>query len=146
MTIIKAGYRVSVKTWENDADNYNNGLVEGLTKDEAKFVVDFIKLFSSQNDHRNRGIGNMYDPDKDERLSAEEKVKAVVDSHKDMLVASEALAAFIYEGEFNDDGWRDFAYNMTLAGGEFYTRVMDSYKVEFIPQDVELQDVTEEFK
>lgn len=53
-TIIPAGYRLSVTSWANDADNYKNEMVEGLTLDEVKFRVDFIKLFTSKNNRNDK--------------------------------------------------------------------------------------------
>lgn len=144
--IIPAGYRIVVTSWENDADNYNTGIIEGLTRPEAKFVAEFVMLFSSQNDHRNRGIGNMYEPTDAELAKAEAKVKAVVERHKATIQASEVLQYFLNEGEFNDCGWHEFAYDLNLAGGEFYTRVMDDFTVEFYPEPLEVQDVTAEFQ
>lgn len=145
MTIIKKGFRVTVTSWENDADNYNSGELQGLSHPEAAFIVDFVKLFSSQNDHTNRGIGNMYCPDSGEMAEAEARVMAVVQKHRATIEGSETFKYFLYEGEFNEDGWRDYAYDLTLSGGEFYTRVMDSFTVEFIAQDIVLEDVTQEF-
>ena len=147
MTIIKKGYRVTVKTWENDADNYKSGSIEGLSHQEAAFLVDFVKLFSSQNDRRNRGIGNMYDPSEAEREKAFERVKKVVEKHRTAVENNEEIKQYFFDEDvyFFEDVWAEYAYELTLSGGVFYTRVMDSYKVEFIPQDIVLEDVTGEF-
>jgi NADH:ubiquinone oxidoreductase subunit B-like Fe-S oxidoreductase len=148
MTVIKKGYRVTVKTWENDADNYNSGAVEGLSRPEAAFLVEFVKLFSSKNDHRNRGIGNMYEPRQSEIVAAEARIKEVVEKHKATIEDSEMMKEYFLaeDGSVDEGGWHEYAYEMTLTGGEFYTRVMESFKVEFIPQDIVLEDVTKEFK
>ena|SRR5438874_7441054 len=146
MSIIKKGFRVTVSTWENDADNYNSGSMEGLSRPEAAFLVDFVKLFSSQNNHRNRGIGNMYCPNEREMEEAQARVKEVVERHRTAVEGSEHFEYFLHEGQFNEDGWHDYAYDLTLAGGDFYTRVMESFTVEFVPADVVLEDVTAEFE
>lgn len=140
MTVIKAGYRLTVQTWENDADNYNSGAVEGMTRDEAVFIADFVKLFASRHCHTSRGIGNMYEPDSAERDRATERVKEVVERHLVTIQASDKFTHFL------NGGWHDCAYDLTLAGGEFWTRVLDSFRVEYIPEDVHLQDVTKEFE
>ena len=74
-TIFPKGYRLTVTTWENDADNYNTKTIEGLTFLETKFYVGFCKLFGSS--CNNEGIGNMYDPNDAEI----EKFKTVVKGH-----------------------------------------------------------------
>lgn len=43
------------------------------------------------------------------------------------------------------DGVIEYAYDLGLTGGEFYTRVFDSIKVEKVPVEITLEDVTEEF-
>jgi hypothetical protein len=148
MTIIKKGFRVTVETWENDADNYNSGSVEGLSRQEAAFLVDFVKLFRSKNNHHSRGIGNMYDPNDSEIEKAFERVKEVVEKHRNTVEDSEEIKQYFFddEGDVCEDGWVEYADELTLSGGEFYTRVMDSYKVEFIPEDIVLDDVTREFE
>lgn len=57
MSDIKAGYQVTVTSWENDGDNYNTKIVQGLTQHEAKFMVRVLGLFGHKgefgNDHSN---------------------------------------------------------------------------------------------
>ena len=42
--IIPAGYQLSVVSWENDGDHYNTEVMNGLSEEEVKFLVE-ICLF-----------------------------------------------------------------------------------------------------
>lgn len=153
-TTIPAGYRVTVVSWENDADHYKTKVLEGLTEQEARFVADFASLFKSKNNHGNRGIGNMYEPSSKEMAEAQAAVKAVVARHQPLpegvteyfQCEDAGIDAF---GDEEDDGFMDgfteYAYELGLSGGDFYTRVMESIKVEHIPEQIHLSDVTAEF-
>lgn len=44
---IPAGYQIQITSWENDADNYNTKILSGLTKEDAKFYIEFAKLFKT---------------------------------------------------------------------------------------------------
>ena len=72
MSIIKAGYRITVTSWENDADYYNTNTVDGLDEQETKFHVDLLKLIAGSNCNDSTVFGNMYDP-RDSKLEEFEK-------------------------------------------------------------------------
>ena len=141
-TIIPAGYRLSVTTWENDGDNYQTKMLEGLTKERVTALVALCKLFSSKN--RGAGIGNIYDPNDHERAKANRAISKVLKKYPEEF-------PFFVEGKEDDeeDGVSDSAwtliYDLGLAGGDFYTRVMERIKVEYMPTEVRLSDVTDEF-
>jgi hypothetical protein len=40
----------------------------------------------------------------------------------------------------------ELLHQVGLTGGEFYTRIVDSFKVERIPAPIVLDDVTDQFK
>lgn len=42
---IPPGLRLQVTTWENDGDNYNTESMDGLSKDEVRFIIHVCKLF-----------------------------------------------------------------------------------------------------
>lgn len=145
-TIIPKGYRLTVTSWENDADNYNTKSMEGLTKEEIEFLVPFIKLFKSKNSHNdNTNFGNMYSPDEDEIEQANEAVRKLVSKH-DVVNFSFGDYFSALDGEDDEhSAWSDFLYNLGLSGGEYFTRVLSSYKIEYIPEELKIQDVTKEF-
>jgi hypothetical protein len=130
---IPKGYRITVVSWENDADNYNTKVESGLTKEEVAFKIDLCKALKHDG-----GVGNMYQPSDSELEFARQILKAVLVKH------SEAD-----EGDPTDeaaDTAFDYLYDLGLSGGEFFTRVCESYKVEFVPTDIYIEDVTKEFE
>ena len=130
--LLTQGYRITVTSWENDADNYNTKIISGLSLEDAKFTVDFIKLFKSQNDIP-AGIGNMYDPNPIEISEAHQAVAEVFNKHE-------------WPAHFTFEDWHDVAYDLGLSRGEFFTRVMESFVVEYIPEDIVIKNVTGEFE
>lgn len=59
MVYLKAGIAVVVTTWENDADNYTDTTLSGMTKECALAVKNFCELFRSRNSNRHvPGFGN----------------------------------------------------------------------------------------
>ena len=150
-TIIPSGYRVTITSWENDADNYKTEFMEGLQKPSVEFLIDFAKLFYSQNNYRGpKGHGNMYDPSASELNSFSEACVEVINKHINRDTESNLLQYFwddynvcLYDDQH--DGVMELAYELGLSGGDFFTRVFESAKVEYIPSEIILQDVTEEF-
>lgn len=133
-TIIPAGYRVSVTTWENNANNYQTKVVEGLSPKEVDFVVDLCMLHQDANNSSNC-FGNIYS------IGAKKK-----DNHY------KALQELINQHQNSKLPWgnsledvMDFLYDIGLTGGDFYTRVFETIKVEEVPTEIHLQDVTSMF-
>lgn len=147
-TVIPAGYRVTVHSWENDADAKRTITKEGLSKEMAKFFVEFARLFYSQNNyHGPKGFGNVYQPSRrsldDAHAASREVILANWDAFTEMWDDIEPE-------ELSDD---DCIWDITselhyelFGGGEFHFRVLESFKVEYLPVEVHLSDVTEEFK
>lgn len=144
MTIIKAGYRITVESWENDGDNTKTETQDGFTLEEAKFHIELFKLFYSQNQQAGC-FGNMYEPSEHEMERMFEAVSNVIAKHP---CSSEFFEVF--DDETLDDVLHDqtmnILYEFGLSGGEFFTRVLESFTVEFIPNDIEIKDVTYEFQ
>lgn len=146
-TIIPAGYRLTVTTWENDGDHYKTKVLEGLTKERVTALVELSKLFSSKN---NGGaakgyIGNMYDPNDAERSRAKRAIDRVLKKYPGEFPPIDDADVDDEDTDINDGVW-DLIYELGLAGGDFYTRVMETFKVEYMPVEVRLNDVTEDFK
>ncbi len=143
MTIIKKGYRFTLKTWENDADNYNTVTLEGLSVEVVKFYVELAKLHKSKNYHNNC-FGNMYDPRESERAAY---MQAMADLCRNHLTALKEINDDFEESWLDDEeGIEDVihgvTYDLGLSGTDFYTRVTDTFKIEFVPQDIFIEDVT----
>jgi hypothetical protein len=135
-TIIPAGYRVTVTTWENDGDNYNTKTVEGLTESETEFVVKLCKLHYSKNAYKTaKGFGNMYEPSEKEIETYFAALQKLRDEH----------TTGSPEDCDDPEGMQEYGYKLGLTCGEFYTRVCENIKVEFIPEQIEIDDVTAKF-
>lgn len=134
-TIIPAGYRITVTSWENDADNYNTEVKEGLSLEQCKLYVDLCKLMEGDDD-----VSNLYEPDEEELALLKAALVSVAKQH---LPAAE-LDEDATEEDMNDV-MMDIIYDLGLAGGDFCTRVCEEWKVEHVPVEIVLNDVTEEF-
>ena len=149
MSVIKAGYRVSVRSWENDADAYNTEVVDGLDKEDVMFVVAFCEMFRSRNDRRKPGFGNMYEPNEAKLREVEEALRPLIEGNMSAVATildcdEEDLAI----DDDEDGGIGDIINELhgELFGySEFYFRVFDTITIEHIPVEIHINDVTNEF-
>jgi hypothetical protein len=130
-TVIKAGYRISVHTWENDWDNHNTEILDGVTKEHVPFIVAICKLFTSWD----KGFGNIYDDD---------------DKEKEMNEALEkVIGNFTERPKYCDtvnNLYDSLLYYLGITrSSDYCTRVVETIKIEFIPQDIYINDVTDQF-
>lgn len=140
-TTIKAGYRLSINSWENDGDHRKTKVLEGLSKELVQFYVQLLKLFKSQNYNDDRtAFGNMYEPEDYQLQYAADAIKGVADTHRGTLDSS-GYHEYLHVTEDPVD------YVGALLGySEHYTyRVFESFKVELVPTEIVLQDVTDLF-
>lgn len=143
MKSIPAGYRLIVTSWENDADNYNTEYVQGLSLAATKFLVDVIKLFYSKNNRTKpyKCFGNMYEPSDGQQRECFDAIQAIMDKHADALKDDTCLSDYIE----SPGAVHEYLYELGLVGGEFWTRVLSSFEVEHYPQEVIINDVTDQF-
>lgn len=130
METIKAGIKLEITSWENDADNYNTKSITGLTEDEAKFYIEFAKLFESRNQQGDKEhFGNTSDLTVDRELALN---KLVCD-----LVKKYPLASRVWDGYgYNESFIHDLSADI-LGCCEWLTfRVYDSYRAYVIPMDI----------
>lgn len=143
-TKIEAGYRITVESWENDADNYNTKSVQGYSLEEALFAVELFQAFSSCNSEDN-GIGNLRGDDKD-YVKYKNTISEIVSRHP---IASVSEKFKDYFQPADEDGYvyySEYLYDLGLGGTEYsLTRVCESVMVEYIPQDILIEDVTDQF-
>lgn len=132
MTVIKKGYRITVVSWENDGDNYRTITKDGYDECETKLIVDLMKLLES------RCFGNMYEPNTDKLYRFEGALRVVFDKHG---------VDYTEGGEFSVTDYAMDAYigEFTGYGSEFFTRVVQSISVEYIPQDIVIENVSDKF-
>ena len=137
-TIIPAGYRVTVDSWENDADAKRTIVKEGLAIDVAKFFVDFARLFYSQNSYRRpKGFGNMYEPSREKLKEAHAAAKKVI---LDNWGAFRQMWDDVEKEELEDD---DCIWDLTaelhhelFGWSEYHFRVLEKVKVEYLPVEI----------
>ena len=140
-TIIPAGYRVTITSWENDGDNYKDTIHEGLTKERVEYILELCKLFKSKNRDKNC-FGNMYEPSPNEYEKAEKAVRVVLEKHRATLNHCELANLEADEGDM-DVGE---IVNEFLDSSEHYAfRVYHKTKVEHIPHQITMEDVTGDF-
>jgi len=148
-TIIPAGYRVTITSWENDGDHYENTVHEGLTKERVEYILELCNLFKSDSSTGGKTFGNLYEPDRTERAEAESAITVVMEKHKPVLTKYELkqLTAVAVPNEpYSGPEYGDIVREL-VGYSEYYTyRVYDGAKVEFIPNEITMEDVTGQFK
>lgn len=147
-TIIPAGFRVTINSWENDGDAKRSEIKEGLSREMAAFYVDVAKLFYSKNNYRGpKGFGNMYSPSKEELKEAHAAAKQVILKHFTAFCKmwGEDYDVAILDSE---DALYDFTSELhydLFGASDFQFRVLESVKVEHVPNEIRMNDVTKEF-
>lgn len=131
---IKAGYRLTVVSWENDGDNYKTISVDGLTEEFVRFAIDILKLLESRS-RTNGKFGNMYEPSTNEIEKFRKAVEVVLDNHPKMRD----------EEDWNFDNIQDLICEYTDPSEYYYTRVVEGMSVEYIPEEITLEDVSHKF-
>lgn len=143
MAIIKAGYRLTVTSWENDADNYATKVIDGLTFERARICAAYCELFNSDD-----AVRNAYEPDDDEIATIDERVASVAR-------ADAGFIAHVFDAigeDATDEQIRDYVFETIISEmglcwrSDFYTRVCDSWRIEYVEQDINIPDVTDKFK
>ncbi len=144
VTVIPPGYRLTVTSWENDGDNYRTKTVEGLSEGRLRYYVDLIKRFaSSSNGGLERGfIGNLFEPNEREEQIYLKAMIEVLKTHRNEFNFEDDEALETYADCIGDQ----ILYSLGLTGGDFFTRVMESFKVEYVPHEIRIADVTGQFK
>lgn len=134
---IKAGYKIEVISWENDGDNYSTKSKEGLTKEQTQLYVDICNLMSGE-------FGNMYEPDNAETDALNVEVADILLKHKDTVLELFDEDVAILDNEMCEGIFRDVHYDL-FGSSEFYTRRLDKLTVTYVPYELVLEDVTEQF-
>jgi hypothetical protein len=145
--VAKQGYRLTVNSWENDADNRRSETKDGLIYEEVAFYVNFAKLMYPKNGRGSKkGFGNLYEPDEKETGKLLSAFYEVIQKHK---ATAYRLLSIENDSELLDsDVMSDIFGEMhdeLFGSGEFYTRVLDDLEVVFFAEDIEADEVTKEF-
>lgn len=139
---IKAGYRIEVSSWENDADNRQTKILDGLSEDQVVALVDYLNLYT-----RCGEFGNCYEAYGDWQCRHEEALWYVYNKHIDtwnnMLKIEEHDRTPDIFGDIVND---NIGYDLGVtSSSEFYTRRVDKISVVLIPKEVVFEDVTSKF-
>ena len=134
MSTIKAGYRLTVTSWENDADNYRTISRDGLTETQVKGYVDMLKLLMGSYCNDRKVFGNLYEPTEFEEEDFCNAIRPVMDKH-----------GIEYDNEYPTDTFCDIAGDFTGYGEGYMTRVVESMTVEYVPQEIVIEDVSKTF-
>jgi hypothetical protein len=131
---IPAGYRLTVVSWENDGDNYNTKVGHGLDHEETEFYIELIELCRGD-------YGNMYDPSKQDLEEFGYKILEIIKKFPKQV-----------EGESFEtpqdalDLFNEVVYELMGASEDYYTRVLEKWIVEYIPEPINIEDVTDSFR
>ena len=139
-SVIKAGYRISCNSWENDGDNYNLTIKDGFSEPHARFIYDILSQFCSSD------ISNLYEPDEDEIEEFNNVMYAVFKRHE---CANEFFGiedSSNHNAEQIADRILQTILHDFMGGSEYFTRTVEDIKVEYIPEDVIFEDRSENFK
>ena len=132
---MQVGYCVSITSWENDADNYQTHTIDGLTKEEARSVVDIAHLFVSKNG-KPKGYGNYYDDAPWADISNDIKAILVKNGALESLTKKYSLEFASPIDDDDDDCYYDICDMISEFFGntEFATRVYDGVAIKYISQ------------
>lgn len=144
---IKAGYRLTVESWENDGDANAIKIIDGLTKEECQFYCRVLDLINP-----NSKFANLYEP------TEKELTKFVQEFDKILTKTGNPtnIKLFSIKNTFHDqytyyidnlrDSLCDVLYTLTGNSPEsYFSRVCQSFKVELVEHDIYLPEVTSEF-
>lgn len=153
-TIIPSGYRITINSWERDLDFDDEVIVQGYTKEETQFIIQFLKLFQ-----RSSKFSNLYDPSTKIVNELYKIVSNLIITHQPYsykLVGLsipddvELLKTSVENDNYDEmyDIFREF-FSDYLGHGDpqfpRFTRVCSSIKVEYIPEEIRMLDVSKEF-
>lgn len=153
-TTIKAGYRITIDSWEGDLDFPDTVTMEGYSREEAQFVVEFCKLFSYK-----ARFANIYECSASEMNALGKTLAKLIIKHQPVsygIVSSFGIDEAMVNTSLKEENYDEILDSFHQEWfGEFFgrgnpqfprvTRVCERIKVEYIPQDILIEDVSKEF-
>ncbi len=148
---IPAGYRITIKSWENDLNCEATTILEGLVKEQIQYVVELCSLFK-----RRTKFSNLYEPSSTVQRDLAKTVAEIILRHQPHSYDSEGIVESLVKEAVDSDNYdqliefcRDDIFPKYMSSGDssypFFTRVCESMKVEYIPETIRILNVTEEF-
>ena len=132
--MLKKGYNIVCKSWENDVDYYNTKVVVVKTENEARFYSEWLKLFEFR--HDNLQISNLYESKGNEEYLISETKRLCKD-----------YGVKLYEG-ITDDQWNSMEKEQVIdvcierasefaGSSEHYGfRVVSNIEVYYLEKDL----------
>jgi hypothetical protein len=149
VVVQEAGYRISVTSWENDADNYNFKTITIESKEDASAITALCKLLRPSYVTGLPDYGNMYEPSELDLTEFEVAVAAIPGIKECLHRIFPSLEQDIQDPEYGGsymDCVMDVLYDLGLTGSEYYyTRVCEKVEVHYFEEPVYAADVTAEF-
>ncbi len=144
MITIPQGYRFTTHSWENDADARQTLIKEGLSKRETELLARLASIIKN----RGTGLANTYDPTEEEQERAYKVLLPIFEEYIDLF--DTGIKELTNIEWFRKDGGYMLNYIQAKLTGEPYSpdfgiRVIESFKIEYIPMDIVLEDVTNQF-
>lgn len=129
MKELKKGYLLSVTSWENDGDNYNTVILDGLEKEDVDFYLNFIIIFIKLN-LENRCDEGITDEEVEQFKNEINKVYGndIPEKYKDCAVDCYSILSTISD---------------VFSNSEFCTRKYSSHSIYYIPE--EIKDISKDF-
>ncbi len=130
--IIPQGYIIEITTWENDGDNYKTEKLNGLSKEKCLFYKNIAEAFYRTNSSKH-GFGNKecgsgirekfieLFGEKYKELYCQDEVKEDIEENLGYWISD---CFYDVIGTWNDDD---------------YWRVVDNYKIYFVPKAIEYE-------
>lgn len=155
-TIIPAGYRLSITSWENDADAYHTMILEGLTRERVVYLLELCKLFYSRSKNDTTTFGNIYDSGygADGKVGellrkADDAIRKVMERHVPVLSEFELEqldTAYDPADKYSGPDFHEIISGLLHYSETYIYRVYDGAKVEYIPHEIRMDDVTVQFE
>lgn len=133
-TKIPKGYRITIESYENDMDFGDTTVIEGLSEEGVKQVVALCTVMQTE-EH-----GNLYYLDDRQKVKLFNILNRIFNCVSDYIVTESNL------DEYEDDFYNILSeYGFIGKAEDQFTRYCQSYKIEYIPDDMFIEDVTEQF-
>lgn len=122
---IKKGFRIFVRSWENDGDNYRDVTLDGLSEGLVRAFMHVIGLV--------RVTDNIPADSYTEISGFNTSFKLFLDNNPSI------------KDETISENVEGILYDLGLSSDEFAVRVVEKVIIDYVPEELNFIDVTSEF-
>lgn len=149
--IYKKGILLKITTWENDGDHYQTQEHQGLTNDQAAFMIKIANLFTSANNPHSPGFGNcdISDIDVQKLESALEKIiLEFKDLSNENFDFKQVLEDILNDKTLRETDNEEYLYELVTVLKENITNYPTEYSYDFlrVVQSIEAFEIKEDIK